>query len=407
MNIINKIFSTYKKAYIGLPIQAWYIAVVAFVNYSGAMVHFFLALYLTQKFNFTTAQAGFAVGMWGFGALFGSITGGRLADLIGSYNTLKLCLLGEGINILILGNVSSHSMILAFIFLVGFFHSFGFPSASTAFAQICPKDKQSQGYALLRLAVNLGMSIGPAIGGFLILINYKLIFYIDGLTCISAFFVFTIITIKYPNNLKVKKETNIKGPNITPLKDVYFLKILGLIFFIDLVFAQLFSTLPLYFKNIYHLKENFIGLSISINTIIIVMFEMILISSITKFSKTKVAAIGSFLVCFGYFALPFGHGFIYAISTVLIWTLGEMLAFPTLTALTASIASDNAKGKYMGLYAFTFSLAFMLGPFIGTLIYSKLSPNILWYSCGLIGLFVFIGFHFIKDSNKNNSSTSN
>jgi MFS family permease len=47
-------------------------------------------------------------------------------------------------------------------------------------------EQRKMAFALSRLAVNLGMSIGPVMGGFLAMRSFRSLFYVDGTTTILA-----------------------------------------------------------------------------------------------------------------------------------------------------------------------------------------------------------------------------
>ena len=85
MKIFNTIVRTYKDAYSGLPREAWLLSLVELVNRSGTMVFFFMTLYLTQEFGFSTFKAGQVMSAYGFGALLGTYLGGKLTDILGAY----------------------------------------------------------------------------------------------------------------------------------------------------------------------------------------------------------------------------------------------------------------------------------------------------------------------------------
>jgi len=72
-----------------------------------------------------------------------------------------------------------------------------------------------------------------------------------------------------------------------------------------------------------------------------------------------------------------------------------MLIFPLAVGFVANRASDRNRGKYMGLYVVSFSLAFIIGPALGTGIYDTLGARILWFSAGLMGVLVCLGFLWV------------
>jgi len=398
MIILKRVFRLYKEAYSGLPRKAWLLSLVEFINRSGSMVFFYMTLYVTQTFGFSTTQAGQVISSYGFGSLVGSYLGGKLTDSIGAYNVQKASLILGGISYIVLGQLTSFRWIMVVIFLVGMVSEALHPANATAMSQVCPPELRTKGFALNRLAINLGVTIGPVMGGYLALVNYSLLFWIDGLTYFLAAGIFMLFfkTARPP----VEPQAEQIGKSHSVWKDFYFLKILVLVFLMGIVFVQIFSTFPLFFKSVYGFKENSIGLLLGVNTVMIVLFEMILMDALKKKSLIKIIALGAFLFCLGFALMPLGGGFLYAAFTVVVWTSGEMLSLPSLTALIADHSDDAFRGKYMGMFSFAFALAIAVGPTLGSKIYDSLGPDTLWFSCGGMGVLLWLGFSRLKNKKK-------
>ena len=390
MTIHKLIFRTYKDAYSGLPRSAWILSLVEFINRSGTMVFFFMTLYLTRTFGFSPTKAGQVISCYGLGALLGAYLGGKLSDVLGAYRIQKISLVLTGFGYILLGQLTSYLSILIMMFILGVVSEALHPSNATAMSQVCPAELRTKGFALNRLATNLGITIGPPLGGFLAMSDYKLLFWVDGITCLAAYFLFTIFLKSDRPPIQEKEETSVS--NQSPWKDFYFLKLLGFSFFIGLIFVQLFTTFPLYFRTAYQFKENLIGMLIAINTVIIVLFEMVLINALKKKNQIKIIAFGLLLLAEGFALIPLGRGFLFGALTVMVWTIGEILAFPALTALIANISDDSTRGRYMGLFSLSFAFALFVGPALGSKIYDNLGPNVLWFGCGITGIFIFFGF---------------
>jgi predicted MFS family arabinose efflux permease len=164
------------------------------------------------------------------------------------------------------------------------------------------------------------------------------------------------------------------------------------------MFFQLFATFPLYMREVYGLAENRIGQLIMINTLLIVILEMLLIHWIGKRSLIRFIAVSFLLTGLGFALMPFGRGFLYAALTVAVWTFGEMLSMPLLGSLIASRAGPGSMGRYMGLFSFAFSLSMIVGPVLGTSVYGSLGPTALWLGCGVTGCVLYAAFSLIGRS---------
>jgi len=372
------------------------LSLVEFVNRSGTMVFFFMTLYLTQSFHYTPTQAGQVISAYGIGALLGSYAGGKLTDVLGAYNVQKLSLAITGFTFILLGQLKSYWWITAVMFFMGVCSEALQPANATAMSQVCPPALRTKGFALNRLAINLGVSIGPVVGGYLALIDYGLLFWIDGLTCLLAAGIFIL----FFKTSRPAQESHVDSPVNTPTqsvwRDFYFLKVLVFTFFVGIIFVQVFNTFPLFFRTVYHLKENRIGLLIAVNTVMIVLFEMLLMDALKKRSAVKVIASGALLLGVGFALMPLGSTFLFGCFTVAVWTMGEMLSMPSLAALVANHSDDAVRGKYMGLFSFAFSLSLVVGPLLGAKIYDSLGSGTLWFGCGAAGIILWLGFSSLE-----------
>ena len=393
--MIHKIINNYQASYSGLPKAVWMLSFVIFVNRSGSIVLFFMTLYMTRKLNLSISMAGQIVSLYGIGALIGSYLGGWLSDKISARRVQLLSLITSGIGFIIISFITSTVFIAGMMLLLGMLSESFRPANATAIAEVCPPLLRARGFALNRLAVNLGITFGPAIGGFLATVDYKLIFWVDGVTCLSAAFLLwifyhKIVPYKTADGHLDKEQTQ------SPYKDKIYMSVLILLFFAGIIFVQIFNTWPLYLREYYNLIEYRIGLLLTINATIIVLFEMPIIHRLERKNHLKIISIGSLLLSIGFVLLPLGNSFIFAAFTVVIWTIGEILLFPLIIGFIANRAGEKNRGQYMGLLTFSFSLAFVVGPLVGTSIYDSFGASILWLSLGVLGVFSFIGYQILN-----------
>ncbi len=427
MRPIRFIKDEYVRAYRGLPRQAWVLFAVNLVNSSGSMVIFFLSLYLTRKLGLSTARAGQALSLYGVGSLAGAFAGGWLSDRIGSIRVQKVSLSVCGAMLIVLGQVRTVGSILPLLFGLALLAGMLYPANATSMSKICPAELQVKGFALNRLANNLGATIGPAVGGVLALRDYRLLFWGDGLTSLAAAALFAVLWTGAKAGAGMRGGAEADGAAIgaavgeaavgdaagqaaekaekagrdgdapkpaggamptgdaqkarSPWRDIPFVLMMLIYLVWSAVFIQLLTTFPLYMRNIYGLAENRIGQLFAVNTIMIVALEMILMERIRKYSQARMINISFVLLGIGMGMLPLGRGFAFGALTVAIWTFGEMLSMPLVTALIAARADDSNRGRYMGMFSFAFSLAFVVAPAGGTAIYEHLGPDAVWYVC--------------------------
>lgn len=389
----RRILSAYRAAFVGLPRPVWLLAISALINRSGTMVLPFATLYLTKELGWTVPEAGLALSFYGAGAMIGSFSGGWLADRISVRLVLVTSLAFNGIGFLVLEHLASHSAICWFLVALGAFSEAFRPANATALSAMAGPANRVRAFTLYRLAINLGMSIGPVIGGFLAEHDYRWLFRVDGGTCIAAA-VMLGVWFHDPVPHAGAAETSDAGARVgrSPWRDGPFVALLGLAVLLAMVFFQIQSTYPLALNRVYGFSEAAIGLALAVNTVVIVLFEMVLAHALRDAPQLRLVAWGSLLFGVGLALLPLGRSFAYVCLTIVVWTLGEMLSLPFLQGVVAERADAKRRGTYLGLLSFAFSIAYMAGPPVGAWVFERFGPATLWYACGVAGLVLWLGF---------------
>lgn len=392
---LKNLFKAYPAAFAGLPGSAWLLSLVVLINRSGSMVLFFMSLYLTNELHFSVAEAGKIISIYGFGYLAGSFLGGWLSDKWGTSRVQLFSLALSGVGYITIRFLSGfYEIAVALFFLAVVAEAFR-PANATALANVAPPEKRARAFALNRLAINLGITIGPALGGFLATLDYHYLFWVDGITSFAAAVVFYRLLFRnHPP--ESRSLTNAGERSISPLKDRLFLFFLTLVLLIGMLFFQLFNTWPLFLRQNYQLLENQIGILLGLNGLLIILLEMPFIHRVENRNSMNIISVGVLLLFGGFAILPLGQGFRYAAFTVVVWTLGEILIFPLTSAFIANRAPDSTRGRYMGAYILTYSLAFIVGPALGSYLYDHFGPTTLWGSAGVAGIIVFAGFLALK-----------
>ncbi len=388
---IKKAWRHYLQSYKGLPGASWMLALVVLINRCGSMVLVFMTLYLVHEMGASAARAALTISLYGIGGMAGTVAGGFLADKLGHKRVQCISLILNGLGFIALGHLHSIHSIQAMMVAIGVVAEAFRPANAAAVADSCPQDQLARGYALNRLAVNIGATIGPAVGGVLVLVGYRFLFWVDGLTCLAAALVLLLFYHEVSG-----KETDTKNGLVragSALKDFPFLLFLLVLLCYGMLFMQLLSTFPLFMDSAYGLHASAIGLLFALNAIICATVEMPVITRFRKVPPLRMVTIGILFFTLGFALLPFGSSGLFAAFTVVLWTIGEILSFPQFSAMVAIRAGEKRRGRYMGLYSLSFATALVLGPAIGGLLYERLGATPLWFSYIPLGFLMIIAFH--------------
>ena len=380
--MIGKALSLYKKAYGGLSSGTWWLSLVMVVNRSGTMVIPFMTMYLTQHYGVSIGKAGFVMSLFGLGAIMGSLTGGKLVDTIGYYYVQLFALIFGGAMFIILGQVYSYTGICICTFILAIFNESFRPANTVAIAHYSKEENRTRSYSLNRLAINLGWAAGGALGGIIASFNYNLLFWVDGITnLLAACLLYITLSPKRNSATEVKKKKNTEIKN-SAYKDRTYLSFIFLVFLFALCFFQLFTTIPVFFKENFHLSVLFIGFIMALNGLIIAVFEMLIIFTLEGRRPSLHFISGGVLlvsVAFLLLNLPAANYGMIALLSMLILTFGEILAMPFMNAYWIGRTVQNNRGQYAALYSVAWASAQTVGPYAGSLVAEHSGYKMLWF----------------------------
>ena len=236
------------KPYEGLSREVWFMALTMLINRAGAMVVPFLSLYLTNFLEFSLGQVGWIMSCYGFGSVAGVFIGGKLADKIGYYKVMYSSLLGTGLVFFSIQFITDFYSLCLGIFALTIFADTFRPAVWVALDDYSEDHNRTRSVTLIRLAINLGFSMGPALGGLLITyISYRSLFWVDGITCLIAGMIILRFLSQKSQVKNQNKETVL--PKLSPYKDRRYLIFWFAMFLIGFTFMQYFSTIPLYYSQ--------------------------------------------------------------------------------------------------------------------------------------------------------------
>lgn len=388
---MKAILGLYLRAFTGLTRETWILSAAVFVNRAGSMVLFFLVLYLTRERGFSVQEAGGLLSLCGLGGILGAYLGGRLCDRVGTKAVQIGTLLAEGVGLFVVGALRSPVKIAVVMVAVTVIADAFRPANATAVAASCEPSVRSRGAALRRLAVNLGMTFGPALGGLLATYSYGWLFLVDGLTCIASALLLLFLAPHQPVEGGESGGTARRGGSVW--RDVPFLAFLVLTALASAVYLQTLSTLPLTLRDLYRFSEAEIGLVLGLNPLLIVFVEMVLVYSLAHRNPLQVIAAGVFLTGVGFGLLPLGAGFLFVALALCVWTLGEMLTFPQAESFVANRAGGHNRGAYMGLYVQSFAVAAVLAPLAGTWVYERFGASAVWFGVAAVSPWLAAGYY--------------
>jgi len=220
------------------------------------------------------------------------------------------------------------------------------------------------------------MAVGPAMGGLIAHHSYHWVFWTDGLSTLAGATMLSL-ALKAPATQALPHDHT---PGGSPWRNRHLAVLLLPFIPLLMVFFQIEGTLPLWVVRDLGLGSRFFGLLFTVNTLLIVVFEVPLNLAMAHWPHGRLLLLGSLCLAAGFGLTAWATGYATLILTTVIWSFGEMILFPATSDAVATLAPPDRRGEYMGLLSLAFSAALALGPWLGVLAYAKVGPKAVWLS---------------------------
>lgn len=387
---IQDIYNEYPRVF-------WILMVITFVDrIGGALIFPFFALYLTSKFGVGMTEVGVLFATFSLSSFAGSTIGGALTDRFGRKGIIIFGLIASSMSALAMGLTNSFQMFFVLALFVGILSDVAGPAQQAMIADILPEEKRADGYGILRVAFNLSVTIGPAIGGLLAARSYLALFITDAAVSLLTA---VLISLFIP---ETKPEAQPDAPQATVassfvgygrvFRDTAFMLFLGTVLLQVFTYMNMNTTLGVYLRNAHGTSEWHYGMLLSLNAAMVVLMQFPITRRITKYPPMLMMALGTLLYAVGFAMYGFVSAYFMFMTAMVIITIGEMIVAPVSQALVASFAPEDMRGRYMAVSGFSWGIPFAIGPYLAGLILDGPNPQYLWYVAGFIGILSTLGF---------------
>lgn len=390
MKIFNFFYHNIGQAYLntfrGLSKEVWWLALITLINRAGTMVIPFLSLYLTTDLNFSLDDVAWIMSAFGLGSLVGSWFGGQLTDKIGYYKVMFISLVLSGILFIGMQYLETFNAICIGIFILMAVADMFRPAMFVALNAYSKPENKTRSVTLIRLAINLGFSAGPAIGGLIITtMDYSSLFWIDGISCMIAGIV--LLKVLHPKKSKTLDAEINPNPE-SAYTDKSFIIFLWAMVIFGVIFLQFISTIPYFYKEDVGLSEFEIGLLMAMNGLLIFIFEMPLIKWLENKNYTKIGLMvfGLVLTSISFLFLIANPWLGFIIISMILLTFGEMIVFPFSNSFALDRAKRGLKGEYMALYSIAFSISHIFAHNLGFHLIDAYGFHMTWTIMAVSGL---------------------
>ena len=391
----------FKKIAQEFPRKFWSVVGVSFIDrVGGTMLFPFFALYITQKFHVGMTQAGVVLGLFSVFGLVGQMIGGALTDKFGRRKLIIFGLVFSAISTLAFGFINTFSALIPLAIGVGLLSDIAGPAHAAMIADILPENQRQEGFGILRVVGNLAWIFGPTIGGFVAGKSFLALFIIDAvISSLVALLFYLLIPETKPQNQPGEKPESLlvtfKG-YFQVLRHGAFIAFMAAGMLMGLVYQQMYNSLSVYLRDNHGIDPKGYGFLLTASAIVVILFQFSMTRWIKKKPAFKMMALGTLFYMLGFSMFGFVGQYWLFVLAIMIITTGEMIVVPTSQALAVNFATEDMRGRYMGVFGITWMLPATIGPGAAGLILDHFNPNLLWYLGGVlcaISALAYYGLH--------------
>ncbi len=386
------------------PTQFWLMFWGMLISTVGSsMVWPFLMIYITGRLKLPLTTAASLMTLNSLVALGSAFIAGPVIDRFGRKWMLVVSLVGMGGVYAFYTQANTYAMTALLMALTGLFNPLYRVGGDAMMADLIPPEQRADAYALLRMSNNVGISIGPAIGGFVAATSYNFAF-LGAAAGMSAYAVLLTIFAKETLPGRASREAvQASAARIPVVKEPLggYLKVFAdkpFVYFIiaftlnQICAALIWVLLGVHAKTNYGVTENLYGFIPMTNAVMVVALQALVTRQTKRRAPLPVLALGSLFYAVAVSSVAFGRGFWGFWFSMVIMTFGELMLMPTSTTYAANLAPADMRGRYMSIYGLTWGVAQGIGPVMGGLLSDTVSPAAPWLGGGVAGALAVTAF---------------
>ncbi len=337
-----------------------------FTRIASFMAMPFLAIYLHNEIEATPLQIGLTIGITPLISTVGGFFGGYLTDRFGRKSVILITIIVW--SLVFFGFATVHTVWLFILFnaLNGLCRSFFEPSTQALMIDFTPADKRKRLFSLRYTAINIAAVIGPIIGVYISqLASPSIPFMLTGIMyIIYAVFLFFVLNRYQMQQQKAVTQTKILHTFTILLTNRVLLSFIFGAILINIGYSQFDSTLPQVIELTVENGTKLYSLLISLNAAVVLLLQLPISIVSERFSSSATLLVGILFFAIGLFMFGFSSNYTLYIIAMIIFTIGEIFAFPTMNVMIDEIAPDTQKATYLGAAQFK-NLGGFIGPIIG------------------------------------------
>lgn len=392
--------------------QRWLLVMNATFNMVMGFILPVNTIFMTKNLHESMVVSGFVLMVYSGFMMLGNALGGYLFDHYSHRGTLLIGYLIAALGFLILSFCHTWPLYAIVLTVIGLGMGVSYTAVNSYTAVVAQQQSHHSQriFNIMYLSANVGIALGSMLVSVIFQRSIFLTFFLPALCFITCLLIVIFrghildgTTHKHSNTTQ-SSEADIKEVAITsqiskPRLYLNLFLICLAVLVVWLGYSQWDSNMSLYMLN-NNFKMRDYSLLFSLNALSLMIIQP-LMGHLTEslFSQLKIQiALGLAIMGSSFIFLPGAQQYWQYVVSMLILTIGESITFPTIPALLSKFSTAQNRGTYQSFYVIFGSLGRALGPYLGSLVATKSSFDVLFMLiCGTI-LAVAGGVALVKEA---------
>ena len=389
-------FTRLRRDYTDFPKQFWLMfAGMMFSTIGTTMIWPFLMIYASETLDLPLVSVTSLMTVNAATGLVSSILAGPVIDRLGRKGAMVVGLVGAGLSYFLLSRASTYLAFAAILGSSGIFSPLYNVGTDAMLADLFPTGKRVDAYALIRMARNVGVAAGPAIGGFVLSRSYSYGMYGAAAGLITYGLLLLLFAREtLPREVALENSSLRRQLQVywSALRDRPFMGLVGAFTLVQMTAALVWVLLSVYLKTQYGIREQLYGWLPTTNALMVVFFQVLVTRATKKHPPVQVMRWGAMFYVFAPLLIAVSNGFWGFWLAMVVMTMGELVVVPRASAHAANLAPVDKRGRYMSLYGLSWNVAAGISPVLGGFLSDQIGPRSPWLVGVLIGMLAVLAF---------------
>ncbi|HPX65959.1 MAG TPA: MFS transporter [Anaerolineaceae bacterium] len=374
--------------------QFWLMFVGLVISSTGTtMIWPFLTVYASSKLSMPMAAI---MGLMSFNSVAGlvsSILAGSLVDRFGRKGVMTVGLVGAAAVYAGYIFATQYWHFVLLLIFAGFFSPLYRVGTNVTVADVVEAEHRAHAYSITRMGHNIGVALGPILGGFVLAKSYNIGF-ISASLALLVYGAIVVIFIKETMPTQNARESLREQFLIykEALKNLRFSWMIVSHTLMEICSTFMWVMLAVHMKNNFAYNEDVYRWLPTTNALMVILLQVVITRFVQRWRDTKVMILGAMFYPISMLIIAFSNHFWGFWLSMVVLTMGELIVSPTASAYVANLAEPEKRGRYLGMFSLTWPLAMAVGPVTGGFLSDKIGITAPWLAAAVVGVLAVLSF---------------